>query len=59
MFEHTVLMNPGLMGKGVGADDGLVGLDHETGNGGDQMRSPRNHLGVNAGSQGQNIAACA
>jgi hypothetical protein len=31
IFEHAVLVNAGFVGKGIGADDRLVGLDHDAG----------------------------
>ena len=36
VLQHAVLVNAGLMLKGVHADDRLVGLDGEAGNRGDQ-----------------------
>ena len=31
VLEHAVLVDAGLVGKGIGADDGLVGLDNHAG----------------------------
>ena len=36
MLEHAILMDAGLMGKGIGTDDRLVGLNRKPGNGGHQ-----------------------
>ena len=38
VLEHAVLMNAGLMGERVGADDRLVVLHHKAGDGGPAAR---------------------
>ena len=45
VLEHAVLMDAALMREGVGADDRLVGLHDEAGDGRDQARGARDVLG--------------
>src|SRR5690554_7582079 len=49
MLEHAVLVNTGLMGKGIGTHNCLVRLNRETGNGGYQARRRNNVLGIDPG----------
>ena len=57
VLQHAVLMDAGLVGEGVGADDRLVGLHHEAGDRGNQARSLGDHLGVDAGLEGHRVVA--
>ena len=49
VLQNAVLMDAAFMGKGVAAHDGLVGLDHETRQGGDQTAGFVNFHGVDVG----------
>ncbi len=49
MLQHAVLMDAGFMGEGIGADDGLVRLHGEAGDGGDEARGFGDHRAVDAG----------
>ena len=49
VLEHAVLMDAGFVGKGIGADDGLVGLHREAGNAGHQAAGRHDLGGVDAG----------
>ena len=57
MLEHTVLMDAGFVGEGVGADDGLVGLHREAGDVGHQPRSRDDLSRVDIRRQLKNVAA--
>ena len=57
MLQHAVLVDAGFMGEGVRADDGLVRLHRETGDGGDQARGAGDHLGIDAGRERQGVMA--
>ena len=50
-------MDARFVGEGVGADDGFVGLHHETGDGGNQTRGLGNVAGVYAGGVGHGVLA--
>ena len=47
--QHTVLVNAGLMGKGIGAHDGLAGLDGNTGDVAQELAGAVDLLRVDAG----------
>ena len=55
VFQHAVLMNAGFMGKGIGADNGLVGLDDHTRQQADQSAGGIDQRGVDVGVQGQAV----
>ena len=57
VLEHAVLVDAALMGEGVTADDRLVVLHRERGDGRDQLRRPRQHLGVDAGPERHHVVA--
>ena len=57
MLQHAVLMDAGLMGKGIGADDGLVGLHRKAGDRGDEPRRLGDELGLHAGVVGHAVVA--
>ena len=48
VLDDAVLVDARLVGEGVAADDGLVGLDREAGQVGDQPRRGRDVLGLDA-----------
>ena len=48
MLQHAILVDAGFMRKGVGADDGLVGLHRVTGDLRNQPRSGHDLAGVDA-----------
>ena len=57
MLEHAVLMNAGLVGEGIGADDGLVGLHRKAGNARHQPRAVHDPGGVEViHGAGKNVA---
>ncbi len=45
VLEHAILMDAGLVGEGVGADDGLVGLHHHAGVAADHVAAAVDLLG--------------
>ena len=57
VFQHAVLVNPGFMGKRIGADNRLVELNRETRHRGDHFGGPQQRRGFNPGAIGQNVAA--
>ena len=57
VFQHTILMNAGFVGKGVLADNRLVKLHRKTGNGGNAARDIHDLGGINPGAVGHDIAA--
>ena len=54
--EHPVLVNAGLMGKGVGPDNGLIRLDRNARDGGEQLRGLVDLLGVHPRLHIQEVA---
>ena len=48
VLQHTVLVDAGFMGKGIGTHDGFVGLHRHAGEVGDQARGFVNLLGLDA-----------
>jgi hypothetical protein len=58
-LEHTILVDAAGVGKGVGADHGLVGLHDKAGGLADHARSRHDLRGVDAQVQGSSRAACA
>ena len=57
ILEHAVLVNAGLVGKGVLADDGLVVLDRKAGDGRDIPAGAGDVLGLDARLEEQPVAA--
>jgi hypothetical protein len=57
VLEHAVLMDAGLVGEGVAADDRLVVLHRERGRGRHQLGGARQHGGVDAGPERQHVIA--
>ena len=51
VLDHAVLVDPALVGEGVGAHDGLVGLDREAGEVAHQAAGGRDLLGLHAAGQ--------
>ena len=49
LHHHPVLVDPRLVGKGIGADDRLVGLHDDAGDGGEQLAGGVDVLGVDLG----------
>ena len=47
MLEHAILVNTGLVGESIGPDDGLVGLDRDTGVVGHHTTYPGDLGGIN------------
>ena len=55
MLAHSILVDAGLVGEGVGADDGLVGLHRETGDRRHQARCLDDVLGLDGGGIGHDV----
>ncbi len=51
IFQYTVLMNPRLMGKCVGTDNGLIGLYDNAGDHANQPTGWMDVLGINGSCQ--------
>ena len=49
LFKNAILVNPGLVGESIGADDRLVRLDGEPGNARDHPTGRKNLGGINGG----------
>ena len=56
-LDDTVLMNPGLMTKGISPDNGLIRLNQKTGQITDQPTGIMNLRGINPGSQVKKVLA--
>ena len=52
VLQHPVLMDAALVGEGVAADDRLVRLHVEPGDGGQQLRDPQDALGLDLVDEG-------
>ena len=57
VFEHTVLVNAGLVSEGIGTHDGLVGLHHDPGDQADQATAGMDVFGIDARLKTQVIVA--
>jgi hypothetical protein len=57
MLEHAVLVDAALVREGVAPDDRLVVLHRERGDGGNELRRPRQHLGVDGGPIRHHVVA--
>ena len=51
IFQHPILMDAGFMGKGIGADNRFVGLDHNASIAAHHVTGPMNFGGDNVGLQ--------
>ena len=57
MLEHAILMDAGLMSKGIGTHDGLVRLHGKAGDSGDQTRGAEDVFGLDPGVHVEQVLA--
>ena len=57
VLEHSILVNAGLVGEGVFADDGFVALHVQAGERADEAADRDEFFGVDAGGEGEGVLA--
>ena len=57
MLEHAVLVDAGLMSKGIGADNRLIGLHREAGNTGHKLGAGHDFTGIDVHMTGKHVLA--